>query len=723
MFGLACGVALVLGAGEVPVAAQAFFPQRQPQEQTAAGEHPPPPPWEERGLRAALAAASPEVRSQAVQFIADKHWSAIFLTLKDLRPMLHEQLLHDWVLEALAQLGPKAAPCAGEILPLLHDESSSIRQKAVEALGQMGSAAAPHAKDIVPLLRDADSGVRDAAVRALGSLGHAAPAVVSPLLQPLLADTLSAAERDAAKNPPKGADPFGAPTPESDRIFENSRLRCSAVQALGLMGSEGAPLAAPLLQPLLQDADAAVQSEARRALASLKVAPPAGGEKESPDPSLLVASSIAEILKQTGTGTAAAPALTRALLFYLDDPDPATRAAATAALVKAGLKTPVQIVRALAPLLKDPDKEVQLHTSEALQQMGESAAPCVPELLPLLQDGDPEVQISTMRALTKVGDAAAPVVAQALLPLLKSADYRVQTVAVNTLGWMGPATAPVALPALLPLLQGEDSGVRDRIVIALGNMGAAAAPAVKALLPLLKDPDPQVRYPAAEALGQMGAAVAPVAVPALRAALSAEDSMLNYHIQLALDHLEQDAAPQTVATAISRLQQAGDDAKSRLSSVMDPLGNFTHDPAWQCATLAAAARLPAIEAQDLRFHLYLWSGHDPALLLSVRWLGHPAAAPMPANGKALTTAEQQAVLGMLLSLWPHSASYPALRQEMAGRIAQVAQSITVVPDAAVTALLKKLGAELKADAVADSQAASTKAREAVERALARKKAA
>jgi hypothetical protein len=216
----------------------------------------------------------------------------------------------------------------------------------------------------------------------------------------------------------------------------------------------------------------------------------------------------------------------------------------------------------------------------------------------------------------------------------------------------------------------------------------------------------------------MGAAVAPVAVPALRAAFSKDDSMLNYHIQLALDHLEQDAVPQTVATAISRLQQAGDDAKSRLISVMDPLGNFTHDPAWQCAALAAAARLPASEAQDLRFHLYLWSGHDPALLLSVRWLGRPTESPMPANGKGLSAAEQSAVLGMLLRLWPHSAAYPALRQEMAGRIAQVAQSITTVPDDAVTDLLKKLGAELKADAVKETQHACATARSAVQSALA-----
>ncbi|WP_395734362.1 hypothetical protein [Prosthecobacter sp.] len=83
-----------------------------------------------------------------------------------------------------------------------------------------------------------------------------------------------------------------------------------------------------------------------------------------------------------------------------------------------------------------------------------------------------------------------------------------------------------------------------------------------------------------------------------------------------------------------------------------------------------------------------------------------------------SAAERKAVLSMLLTLWPHSASYPALRIEMAGRSAQVVQGISAVPDEAVTGLLKRIGEQLKADAIKESRAASATARNAVKHALA-----
>jgi HEAT repeat protein len=720
---LACVVAcLFMTAG--PAKAQSFFatPEEARQEKETAPRQ--PQPWQERGLRAALADASPRVRSHAVREITGNHWVRLFFTLKDLRPMLRsaDDPGRDTALVALAQLGPEAAPCIGEIVPLLHHESSSVRQSAVEALVQ-----------------DADDMLRDAAMKALGSLGRVAAPTVVPLLQPLLADTLSAEERDAAKHPPRGENPFATPNPAEDRAYKKNQIRCAAVWALGGMGPESAPQVLPLLLPLLQDEDSSVQSAARRVVASLKGESSSDGEKDSLKPFSPGPDGGGKVAEKTVTLTAAE--LLKSLLLPLQDPDPAERAAATKALAEAGLKTPAQIISLLLPMLKDADGEVVLAAAGVVRQMGEAAAPFVNDVLPLLQDSDPKRQIHVMYALSKMGDATAPVVAQALLPLLKSADFKVKTVAVNNLGWMGAAAAPVALPALLPLLQGEDSGVRDRVVIALGNMGAGAAPAVKVLVSLLTDPDPEVQRPAAEALGRLGPTAIPIVVPALLAAFTAEDSLLGYHIQLAFEHLGRAAAPLTLATALASYPKTSEDVQDYLCSVIDPWGNFTRDPAWQCAALATALPAPtekkqapgtgkaakAKKAQQtakdnsaLRFHLYLWSGHGADLLLSVRWLGKPSADPMPAQG--LSAAEQQAVLGMLLKLWPHSAPHAALRREMAGRIAQVAHSITPAPDEAVTALLKSLDAQLKADAIQDSQEASAKARAVLEDALARKKA-
>lgn len=91
---------------------------------------------------------------------------------------------------------------------------------------------------------------------------------------------------------------------------------------------------------------------------------------------------------------------------------------------------------------------------------------------------------------------------------------------------------------------------------------------------------------------------------------------------------------------------------------------------------------------------------------------------MPANGQGLAAADQQAVLGMLLKLWPHSAPHPALRREMSGRMADVARGITAASEEKVVELLGKLEAEVKADGVAETQAGSARACAALERALA-----
>ena len=715
---MACGVAAWLCLTQGPAAAQEFFP-------APGGEKSPGPlPWQERGLRAALADASPEVRWHAVRFITGKGWAAGFFTLKDLRPMLYgvDGNVSYVALEGLAQLGPEAAPCAREMVPLLRHASSGIRGDALVALGRMGREAAPYAREIVPLLQDPEITVCAAAEKALSRLGRVAPATVSPFLQPLLADTRSAEERDAAKAPPKAADPFGPLSPDQRRGMDLSQLRCSAVRALGGMGAEAAPHVLPLLQPLLRDEDAAVRSLAQSVVASLKGEAASDADPGSSEPAAPASGCSAEEVAQADTSSA--PKLLRSLLPRLQDPDPTRRLAAAKALKRAGVDTEAQIFGALLSLLKDADRNAKMDAAQAFQNMGKTAAPFAKDLLPLLQESDPQMKIHAMYALTRMGDATAPMVARALLPLLQSEDYEVKTVAVNTLGLLGPAAAPVALPALLPLLEGEDTDLRERTILALGNMGAGAAPAARALVALLKDPEPRVREPAAEALGQLGPAAMPLTVPALIAAFSADDIMLGYHSQAALEHLGHEAAPLTLATALARYPQASADEKRRLCDAIDLWGNLNGNPAWHCAALVAADTAAGQdELQALRFHLHLWSGHDEALLLSVRWLGKPAADPMPAKGAALSVAEQQAVLHMLLILWPHSASYPALRVEMAGRIVQVAQGISAAPDEAVSGLLKKIGEQLKADAIKESQQASGMARQAVEKVLAAKKAA
>jgi HEAT repeat protein len=994
-----CGVAAMLCVAEAPAAAQAFFPS--PDDKVS------PQPWQERGLRAALADASPEVHALAVGFIVERKWVTRFLGFTELRHMLQspERYSPNMVLVGLAQFGPEAALCAGEILPLLHHEAEWTRQATAEALGQMGREVVPHAKEIVPLLRDQESLVRDAAVQALGRLGSLDAAAVVPLLQPLLADTASAAERAAAKR--EGH--FGASSPTNELVTKQDRLRRCAVQALGRMGAAGAPLAAPLLQPLLQDADEDVQREAERALETLTKAAPASVaealEKTAqapapPSPERLsalisqlrapaaatrsaamqalaqagrqtppqvisallpllqgadftVACSAAAVLQKAGREAAAcrkvllpllkspdaaarrlavetlkaadagpesaavvlpallpllkedpdenvqfvaadvfhewgavaapyvedllrllndnqssdhlrictmhalagagmqeadtvvpalrsvfsgssgevkeyavhdletmaekhAPAATTALRHLLKDPDSSVRSHAVRALDHLGSDTTTHL-QDLLPLLKDPSSMVRCHAFMALRAMGPQAAPALaPELLPLLlqpggpmqpsevapdgmggigvraaqlplavvvalqeagrgtepaayqamlavlrqasedferreaaefltpmgpliptyakdllpllQDPDFRVRSHALDALRGTPPKDAPMVARALLPLLQHAEGDVKYDLINTLGHLGPAAVPVALPALLPLLKDPDTTVRMLIAGAMGSMGAAAAPHAAPhaadLQPLLQDPEMDVQVRTVLALGSMGPQALPVLVQALPRLLredqNLDDAVRRYDLKratlIALKMQGKTAAPPLIQALLPLLQHPESEVRFRVMDVLDDIGPFTQSPNWQCAALAIALGFSEDEhTQALRFHLYLWSGPDDALLLSVRWLGKPAADPMLAYGRGLDAAEQQAVLGMLLRLWPHSVPHPALRQEMAGRIADVAQSISAVPEEKVAALLKNLDAALKADAVAESQEASAKAREVVEK--------
>ncbi|WP_395746597.1 hypothetical protein [Prosthecobacter sp.] len=194
--------------------------------------------------------------------------------------------------------------------------------------------------------------------------------------------------------------------------------------------------------------------------------------------------------------------------------------------------------------------------------------------------------------------------------------------------------------------------------------------------------------------------------------------MLSFCMMSAFECLGEAAAPLAIPAALPLLQSSDSQVRVWACETLALWGNYKSDPAWQCAALAgASAAMREDDLAYLRYSLHLWSGHDPEMLLSVRWLGRPATVPVPAYGKAFSAAEHQAVLSVLLKLWPHSTPHPALRREIAQRTADVAQSITAAPEEKVAALLKSLEAQLKADAVKESQNDSAKAREAVGKAL------
>jgi HEAT repeat protein len=609
-----------------------------------------PLPWQAAGLRAALADASPLLRSLAVQHVTWKHWGDGLLTAKDLEPLLQspDEEIKKRAAKALEQLSAK--PASGGETPAgkghdpFQSEEATSKKRAPEKI------APERVKELLTQLHAPDFYDRDHAVKALGRAGTLATSEMSSALVPLLQDP-------------------------------SLRVVCSAALALRGMGRE----------------DAACREALLRLLKAYKPLPEETDFLES-----ISSFSLDEI-------------------FYF----------VTAADLESSPEFISQIVRQLKdPVLFVHSEYTRSAVSSFVQAMGPKITPYLKDLLPLLQDANPNVQLHAMYALLHVGDEAAPIVARALLPLFTSTDDTVRRLTANYCYTLGPAAAPVVVPALLPFLKKTHDASRLRAIVSLGRLGPAAAPAARELLAVLDHPDTHPvghlgdfsQHAAAEALGQLGPGVVPLVVPALVQHFKDGDAMLGFSILRAFETMGPVAAPLAIPAALPLLQSTDGQIKIWAFETLALWGNFKRDPAWQCAALAGAtAATKDDDLQYLRYSLYLWSGHDDALLRSVRWLGRPSAAPMPVNGEALTAAEQQAVLGMLLKLWPHSASYQALRQEMAGRIRDVAQSITTAPEEKVGELLTKMDELLKTDAVKETQPASTKARAAVQSVLVRGK--
>jgi HEAT repeat protein len=622
----ACGVAAVLCMAAAPAAAQEFF--SSPGDK----QRPRPLPWEERGLRAALADPSPEVRTHAVQHIISEGWARILLTAKDLEP-------------------------------LLQSPDEEIKKQATNALARLSAKPDPSPPEGAEAQKEAPEKI--------------APERVSRLLTQL----------------------------HDPRFYE----RENAVKALGRARTRATPQIVSALVPLLQDPDFGVVIGTVQALWSME------REEDACRKALL------RLLKAQDSGPQDIfPAKASAMQARHD---------AVYMLIHGGPgKLYTEGIPFILPLFTDPEYYVREAVVDCLWKVGPRLVPYLKDLLPLLQDdSNPMVQHLAARALSSVGDEAAPTVARALLPLLQSKDPNLPLTVIHSLGELGPAAAPVALPALLPFLKKKNDACRLCAVVALGRMGPAAAPAARELLAVLDDPDTRglghfgnfSQHTAAEALGQLGPSVVPLVVPALAQHFKDGDYRMNEAILRAFECLGAAAAPLIIPAALPLLQSTDGWTQSWICDALKPWGNFTRDPAWQCAALAgAAAAADDKHLQSFRLFLYLWSGHDPELLLSVRWLGRPAD-PLPAKGAALSAQDQRAVLGMLLKLWPHSAAYPAVRREIAQRSGDVAQSITAAPDEEVAAFLTRLGASLKADECKETRPASSAARSAVERALAR----
>jgi HEAT repeat protein len=225
-------------------------------------------------------------------------------------------------------------------------------------------------------------------------------------------------------------------------------------------------------------------------------------------------------------------------------------------------------------LLKHKDPELRALGARLLADLGENAAPAIPDLIDLLGDEhvaehdgllfSQTVGNVASRALESIGPRAVPALAEAIIArpekalriaaastlvelLVKSdqkplilqrldgaaadPDEAMRRVAVKGLGKMGPMAKP-ALAHLIEIVKGDLSeSVRFEAVTSLGLIDLRGEMVIPPLIDALKDRSADVSFAAAQLLGKFGS-LAKSAVPALNAAL---DDPRERHLTLAPD--------------------------------------------------------------------------------------------------------------------------------------------------------------------------------------------
>jgi len=151
----------------------------------------------------------------------------------------------------------------------------------------------------------------------------------------------------------------------------------------------------------------------------------------------------------------------------------------------------------LIKLLNDPDEDLSYFAAEAIGELGEKAAPAIPDLLRLLsnvdhRNDDDSLNRQAAWALGKIGTLAMP----ALIEVLESNDIHAAQFAAMGLGEMG-GKAELAIPALAQALKFGNPLVSEAAAEALGRIGEKAA---SVLMEALKDQNEDVRQNADDSL-------------------------------------------------------------------------------------------------------------------------------------------------------------------------------------------------------------------------------
>lgn len=198
----------------------------------------------------------------------------------------------------------------------------------------------------------------------------------------------------------------------------------------------------------------------------------------------------------------------KTLVNQLGDTEAVRRTEAAEALVKMGPKA----IDALIHGLSDENPQIREMSAWTLSEIKAPAARVVPALISVLTDPDENIRVVGSVALQNLGESAVPYLIDALTA--DSADIRLN--AAYALGEIGTPLDTI-LPALINTLTDPVWNVRRLVVRALATIGT---PAVEPLIEALNSPKSELQRMAERALNDIGTPRARRAIAEAKKALS-----------------------------------------------------------------------------------------------------------------------------------------------------------------------------------------------------------
>ncbi|MFO0964679.1 MAG: HEAT repeat domain-containing protein [Gemmataceae bacterium] len=403
-----------------------------------------------------------------------------------------DDMVRQYALSALQQLGPAGKDAAPTLLEALSDVNVNVRQQAFYTLQGMGVDMRPGLKKA---LDHKESRVRINTAALMLTTG-----IDPDLALPVLIDGLK--EKDVAIRL-QAAHALAVTNRERDKVLptlieglknESPAIRAQALQALQQMGP-AASSAGVAIVALLEDPEANVRQHALWAIQNIR-----------PE-AKLVMPALVKMMKHSDVG------LRQQAVWALQNMGGDLKAVKddVVALLKTddvNLRTNIMPllgrmgedgVNLLMDGLEDKEPQVRWTAAQALQNLRGAAKPALPALVKHLGDDNQNVRVNCVFALTNMGNEGVDALLKAV-PDLKHEDARVN--AMQNLIY-GPHRAKV-VPLVLEGLKSKAAGMRLSCVHMVQNIGRFpdAIPSLEKIL--TDDTDANIRQASAFALGNQG---------------------------------------------------------------------------------------------------------------------------------------------------------------------------------------------------------------------------